>query len=161
MAQYIDKDALVAEIDKLKEKYSKCPTRIDYEDGLKEGRLIGYKDALWKINSLEVKEEEKGVGMTREEMLKRYIVRESETEQAANVYLDGVFGGGKHQDLYVRLFMAGAQWADQHPKDNLVDIDTACEWVKENIKNYVWCRFDEICISENIEKDFKQATKGE
>lgn len=39
-------------------------------------------------------------------------------------------------------------------------IDKVCEWIKENIKNYVWCRFDEICISENIEKDFKQSMKG-
>ena len=34
----------------------KCPTRNSYEEGLKDGRLIGYKDALHKINTLEVKE---------------------------------------------------------------------------------------------------------
>lgn len=56
MAQYIDKDALVAEIENLENKYKKCPTRNSYEEGLKDGRLIGYKDALWKINSLEVKD---------------------------------------------------------------------------------------------------------
>lgn len=58
MAQYIDKVALVAEIEKLMEDYSKYPTRNVYEDGLKDGRLIGYKDALYKINTLEVKEVE-------------------------------------------------------------------------------------------------------
>ena len=56
MAQYIDKSALVAEIEKLMNNYSELPTRNDYEDGLKDGRLIGYKDALYKINSLEVKD---------------------------------------------------------------------------------------------------------
>lgn len=56
MKQYIDKAALVAEIEKLKEEYALCPTRNNYEDGLKEGRLIGYKDALNKINTLEVRE---------------------------------------------------------------------------------------------------------
>lgn len=56
MAQYINKDALVAEIENLENTYKKCPTRNSYEDGLKEGRLIGYKDALHKINTLEVKE---------------------------------------------------------------------------------------------------------
>lgn len=56
MKQYIDKAALVAEIEKLKEEYALCPTRNNYEDGLKEGRLIGYKDVLNKINTLEVKE---------------------------------------------------------------------------------------------------------
>lgn len=43
------------------------------------------------------------------------MVREKEIEQAANGYLDSLFSGEKHQDLYVRLFMAGAQWADNNP----------------------------------------------
>jgi len=56
MIQYIDKDTLVAEIENLENTYKKCPTRNSYEEGLKEGRLIGYKDALYKIDTLEVKE---------------------------------------------------------------------------------------------------------
>ena len=54
--ELIDKAAVIAEIEKLKEKYALCPTRNNYEEGLKEGRLIGYKDALYKLDSLEVKE---------------------------------------------------------------------------------------------------------
>ena len=56
MAQYIDKSALIAEIENLENTYKKCPTRNSYEEGLKNGRLIGYKDALYKINTLEAKE---------------------------------------------------------------------------------------------------------
>lgn len=56
MSQYIDKSALVAEIENLENEYKKCPTRNSYEEGLKTGILIGYKDALHKINTLEVKE---------------------------------------------------------------------------------------------------------
>ena len=56
MEQYINKDDLVAEIENLENRYNKCPTRNSYEEGLKAGRLIGYKDALYKINTLEVKE---------------------------------------------------------------------------------------------------------
>ena len=52
----INKDTLIAEIEKLKERYSKYPTRNTYEDGLKYGRMIGYEDALHEINTLEVKE---------------------------------------------------------------------------------------------------------
>jgi len=52
----IDKDAVVAEIENLENAYKKCPTRNSYEEGLKNGRLIGYKDALHKINTIEVKE---------------------------------------------------------------------------------------------------------
>lgn len=56
MDQYINKDAAVAEIKKLQKRYSEAQTRNIYEEGLKEGRLIGYKDALHKLNTLEVKE---------------------------------------------------------------------------------------------------------
>lgn len=66
MAQYIDKAALVAEIENLKNTYKKCPTRNSYEEGLKEGRLIGYKDALHKIDTLEVKEVDEHKEMMRE-----------------------------------------------------------------------------------------------
>ena len=54
--ELIDKSALVAEIKNLENTYKKCPTRNSYEEGLKDGRLIGYKDALHKIDTLEVKE---------------------------------------------------------------------------------------------------------
>jgi hypothetical protein len=56
MTQYIDKSVIVAEIERLIRKYSGCPTHTFYEEGLKEGRLIGYNDVLFKINALEVKE---------------------------------------------------------------------------------------------------------
>ena len=52
----IDKDALTAEIENLEKTYKECPTRNSYEEGLKDGRLIGYKDALHKIDTIEVKE---------------------------------------------------------------------------------------------------------
>ena len=56
MVYLIDKDALVAEIENLNNTYKKCLTYNSYEEGLKDGRLIGYKDSLHKINSIEVKE---------------------------------------------------------------------------------------------------------
>lgn len=52
----IDKDKIIAELEKLIEIYKKCPTRNNYEDGYKGGRLIGYEDALYIINTLEVKD---------------------------------------------------------------------------------------------------------
>ena len=56
MPQYINKAAAVAEIEKLQKRYSECKTRNIYEEGLKEGRLIGYKDALHKLGIIEVKD---------------------------------------------------------------------------------------------------------
>jgi hypothetical protein len=52
----IDKSALVAEIENLENICKKYPTFNSYEEDLKEGRLLGYKDALDVINTLEVKE---------------------------------------------------------------------------------------------------------
>ena len=56
MAEYIDKDALVAKIKNLENTYKEYSTRNSYEKGLKNGRLIGYRDALHKINILEVRD---------------------------------------------------------------------------------------------------------
>lgn len=56
MEQYINKDAIIAEIRKLQERYSEFQPRNTYEEGLKEGRLTGYKDALFKLDTFEVKE---------------------------------------------------------------------------------------------------------
>ena len=74
----IDKDALVAEIENLNSTYKKCPTRNSYEEGLKNGRLIGYKDALHKISTLEVKE----VDLDSER--RKYLT------EHFNVYEDGI-----------------------------------------------------------------------
>lgn len=54
--ELIDKAAIVAEIKKLQKRYSECRTRNAYEEGLKEGRLIGYKDVLHKLDTLEAKD---------------------------------------------------------------------------------------------------------
>jgi len=56
MEQYISKSALALEIENLENTYKKCQTRNSYEEGLKNGRLIGYKDVLHKINTFEEKE---------------------------------------------------------------------------------------------------------
>jgi len=37
-----------------------------------------------------------------------------------------------------RAFVAGAKWADRNPRKGLVDIDKVCEWLEENLDNYVY-----------------------
>lgn len=85
MAQYIDKNTLVAEIKNLENRYKKCPTRNSYEEGLKEGRFIGYKDALYKINTIEAKEVDLDKALSDlDKDIKEFVIteefkRESET----------------------------------------------------------------------------------
>ena len=47
----IDEKELLKEIEGLKELYGKCRTRNDYEDGLKDGRQLGYIDSIHKVKS--------------------------------------------------------------------------------------------------------------
>ncbi len=98
IAQYIDKDALVAEMENLENTYNKCPTRNSYEDGLKEGRLIGYKDALHKINTLEVKEVDLN------------YIKDKLDEVVKRQKPNGEFGWGTLYNVAVEFFELGLKY---------------------------------------------------
>lgn len=88
MEEYISKSALVAEIENLENTYKKCPTRSSYEEGLKDGRLIGYKDALHKIGTLEVKEVAKDISID----LRKQIASEIDINAMMNKMFDPNYG---------------------------------------------------------------------
>jgi len=55
-------------------------------------------------------------------------------EEAAISHLDSIFGKGKHDDFYIQLFIAGAEWKEQ---DMLKDAvkgtvckDKKCVWIE-------------------------------
>ncbi len=87
MARYINKDAFVAEIENLENTYKKCSTRNSYEEGLKDGRLIGYKDALHKINTIEVKEIGVDLGDPKGDKIAKHIIN-TKTHEVKEVDLD-------------------------------------------------------------------------
>ena len=41
-------------------------------------------------------------------------------------------------DVYEASFIEGAKWADKNPKDGMVSIDKACEWLKNTIDDDVF-----------------------
>lgn len=49
-------------------------------------------------------------------------------------------------------FLTGVEWADEHPKEGLVNIEKAAEWVKNAFKG----PFGEG-LAENIKQDFIKA----
>ena len=101
MAKYIDKDAVVAEIRKLQKRYSEFQTRNIYEEGLKEGRLIGYEDALHKLDILEVKEVDLD-----------YI--KDELDRVVKIYKpDGDFGWGTLYNIATHFFELGLKAKDK------------------------------------------------
>lgn len=55
--------------------------------------------------------------------------REEEIKEAAKEY-----------DLWSigqQLFIVGAQWADEHPRKGLVDIEKVCEYLMKNDKGFI------------------------
>lgn len=49
-------------------------------------------------------------------------------------------------------FLIGVEWADEHPKEGLISIEKAAEWVKNSFKG----TFSEG-LAENIKQDFIKA----
>lgn len=57
-------------------------------------------------------------------------------------------------------FVQGALWADEYPRKGLVDIEKACEWLKDNVNDsyldwYDWekCRLNK----DELLRDFREA----
>jgi hypothetical protein len=81
MAQYIDKAAAIAEIKKLQERSRQTKTCNEFENGLRQGRLLGYLDALHKLDSAEVQEEKQNLESFSTEELNAEIKRRVEIAQ--------------------------------------------------------------------------------
>ena len=83
------------------------------------------------------------------------MTREEEIKQAADGF--GLWSAGE------AMFKLGAEWADEHPKDNLVNIDYACEVIKHLLGGYIIRNFhfgDSYDMDKFID-DFKKELKGE
>ena len=66
-----------------------------------------------------------------------------------------------YNNIWRGPFIAGAEWADQHPRKGLVDIEKACEWIKQNISRYLFNtgKLDEYIptCSNKLYEDLKKA----
>ena len=106
--------------------------------------------------------------MTREEEMKIAILKEHQRnqaiEEAAHQNTLEKCQGHYYKDWFYG-FMNGAQWADEHPKDNPVDIDEVCEWLKHHVYDYFyWIEMEgesEANIKQELFTDLKQAMKRE
>ena len=59
-------------------------------------------------------------------------------------------------------FRAGAQWADEHPKDNLVDIGKVYKFIDNKIYSYVEFSALGVCVdTDMLISDLRKAMKGE
>lgn len=74
--------------------------------------------------------------------------REEEIKKQADIYTDdasnyaewsddGGWSDSNDIELIEKAFIEGAKWADEHPKEGLVSIDKACEYLESAIRPYM------------------------
>lgn len=95
--------------------------------------------------------------MTREEQ-----IQQAEINHSDNTIFDECDYIG--QVAKQEAFIAGAKWADEHPKDGMVSLDKVCEWLENKCENkgeYIGGIFGGPCsiriMFENISKDLRKA----
>ena len=93
--------------------------------------------------------------MTREEEIQE-AAEHYEQVDATNLACD--YGWGD-RDIQQQCFKAGVEWADQHPRKGLVDIEKVCDFIEENIDNYLYINRDWNApqIKSNFIEDLRKA----
>lgn len=89
--------------------------------------------------------------------------REKEIKQIARKYFGDYLDGLKGEVLTVQqTFEDAAKWADEHPQfDKETFIEKACEWFKNNWREYVYQDKDGIVGFMHWESDFRKAMEEE
>lgn len=83
------------------------------------------------------------------------MTREEEIKQAEIKYsYDTLFDGCDYIGQYAKqeAFIAGAKWADEHPKDGLAKIDDVRKWLETNFYNdkYWTAEGDDVYLGDLI-----------
>lgn len=98
MTQYIDKAAVVAEIENWKQHTLKCgyAGQGEYEEGNKQGRLDTCEKILSSLDTLEVKEVDLDLQRFAKEMDAIFALPSSETKNTEEEPLNWEFAIAKH-----------------------------------------------------------------
>ena len=79
--------------------------------------------------------------MTRKEQIIAKASKDSENFYKVNDNYGHCFHGG---------FIDGAEWADEHPKQGLINIEKACKWLDDNFMNLIWGRTRSVYAGGNF-----------
>lgn len=68
--------------------------------------------------------------------------RQKQISNFANNYAKSCYANDDYESYAAQEDIAHAcidaiNWADEHPRKGLVDIDKVCEWLKDNLPNWV------------------------
>lgn len=55
------------------------------------------------------------------------------------------------------VFIMGAEWADEHPRKGLVDIDKVCNWLSEHFYDDEFMKFYDIVDSDSVIEGLRKA----
>lgn len=70
-----------------------------------------------------------------------------------------IFNAASKKALDVSEFIHGAEWADQHPKEGLIDIEEVCRILKNMLSNDISEKYAETFIFDFQEK-IKEENNG-
>ena len=94
--------------------------------------------------------------------------REEQIEEAGKIYSETCVAlkfPAKRFNLKVSDIIAahrnGAEWADEHPKEGMVNIEDVCTWIKEHLifQDDKWYTGNETCIVDNVIEDLRKYVK--
>lgn len=80
--------------------------------------------------------------------------RKKQIFEAGQKYLDSMDEFQRYHTYPKGAFIDGAKWADEHPKQGLISIDKACEWLESALRPYVG-----YCDTADIVESFRKAMK--
>ena len=86
------------------------------------------------------------------------MTREEERINGAIKYANSVTDGVQDDayfDIVMKTHLDATKWADEHPKEGLVSIDKACEWLEYVNLDYYQIR--EGVFSRELVEDFRKA----
>ena len=114
--------------------------------------------------------------MTREEKIEKEVYRVSNNgdETREEEIEKEAYRVSNNGDKYTS-FIQGAKWADSNPQENLIDIEKACNWLKDRISipyegnynengepfagDYIKFAMERLKRAEEFCKEFKNAMK--
>lgn len=112
--------------------------------------------------------------MTREEEIKEASINYTRKNRL-NVFAEDEYSLVMREYDRNKAFEEGAKWADSNPKENLIDIEKACNWLKDRISipyevntnengepfagDYITFAKERLKMAEEFCKEFKNAMK--
>lgn len=125
---YIPADKLIAEIERLKERYGSITLKSITAQNYQEGRLIGYEDALYEIKKLfqQVQSDNEDIDKIAQELYEHLYELKRRNNVPTNLY--------DKQEI-IDLWKAGVEYGYNHPKQE--QPNNMIQWTGSNLQEVI------------------------